>query len=58
MVTKIRAGMDRNEFGIGLIEYIQTDLICKRTDEYNPKYNECIWSEISWSFVVFIDPQM
>lgn len=42
MVTKIRAGMDRNEFGVGLIEYIQTDLICKRTAEYDPKYSECI----------------
>ena len=34
--------MDRNEFGVGLIEYIQTDLICKRTAEYDPKYSECI----------------
>ena len=38
-----------DKFGWGLIEYARTGLICKRTAKYEPKSNECICSEITFS---------
>ena len=60
---EIRARRDRNKFGGGLIEYVRKGLICKRTDKYEPKSNECICSEITFSkkkWVIFsiYRPQM
>ena len=52
----IRARMGRNKFGGGLIEYVRKGLICKRIVKYEPKYSECICSEITFSkkkWVVF-----
>ena len=46
---EIRARKDRNKFGRGLIEYVRKGLICKRTAKYEPKSNECICSEITFS---------
>ena len=46
---EIRARRDRNKFGGGLIEYVRKGLICKRTNKYEPKSNECICSEITFS---------
>ena len=60
---EIRAGRDRNKFRGGLIEYVRKGLICKRTSKYEPKSNECICSEITFSkksgsFSVSRDHQM
>ena len=46
---EIRARRDRNKFGGGLIEYVRKCLICKRTNKYGLKSNECIRSEITFS---------
>ena len=46
---KIRARRDRNKFGGGLIEYVRKGLLCKRTNKYEPKSNECTCSEIIFS---------
>ena len=45
----IRAIKDRNKFRGGLIEYVRKGLICKRTNKCEPKSNECIFSEITFS---------
>ena len=46
---EIRARRDRNKFGGCLIEYVQKNLICKRIAKYDPKFNECMCSEITFS---------
>ena len=46
---EIRARRDRNKFGGRLIEYVRKSLICKRIVKYEPKFNECICSEITFS---------
>ena len=46
---EIRARRDRNKFGGGLIQYVRKGLICKRTAKFDPKFNECICSEITFS---------
>ena len=46
---EIRARRDRNKFGGGLLEYLRNGLICKRTAKSEPKSNECICSEITFS---------
>ena len=54
---EIRARRYSNKFGGGLIEYVRKGLICKRTNKYEPKSNECICSEITFSkkkWVIFI----
>ena len=60
---EIRARRKRKKFGRGLIEYVRKGLICKRTAKYEPKSNECICSEITFSkkkWVIFsiYRPQM
>ena len=46
---EIRARRDSNKFRGGLIEYVRKGLICKRTNKYEPKSNERICSEITFS---------
>ena len=46
---EIWARGDRNKFRGGLIEYARKDLFCKRVAKYEPKFNECICSEINFS---------
>ena len=41
--------INSNKFGGGFIEYVRKGLICKRTNKYEPKSNECICSEITFS---------
>ena len=43
----IRARRDRDKFGGGLIEFVRRGLICKRLRDYEPKYSECLCSELS-----------
>ena len=60
---EIRARRDINKFGGGIIEYNRKGLICKRTNKYERKFNECICSGITFSkkkwviFSIYI-PQM
>ena len=46
---EIRARRDRNKFGGGLIEYVRKGLICKKVVKYEPKFNRCICSEMTFS---------
>ena len=46
---EIRARRDRNKFGESLIEYLRRGMICKRTAKWEPKFNECICSENTFS---------
>ena len=61
---EIRARRYRNKFGGALIEYDRKGLICKRVAKYEPKFNECICSQITFSkkkwviFSIYRPPQM
>ena len=46
---EIRARRDRDKFGGGLIEFVQRGLICKRLRDYEPKYSECLCSELTFT---------
>ena len=43
---EIRARRDRDKYGGGLIEFGRRGLICKRLRDYEPKYSECLCSEL------------
>ena len=46
---EIRARRDRDKYGRGLIEFVRRRLICKRLRDYEPKYNECLCSELTFT---------
>ena len=46
---EIRGRRDRNKFGGGLIEFVRRGLICKRLRDYEPKYSECLCSELTFT---------
>ena len=46
---EIRARRDRDKFGGGLIEFVRRGLICKRSRDYEPKYSECLCSELTFT---------
>ena len=46
---EIRARRDRNKFGGGLVEFVRRGLICKRLRDYEPKYSECLCSELTFT---------
>ena len=57
---EIRARHDRDKFGGGLIEFVRRDLICKRSRDYEPKYSECLCSELTFTnkkWICFSPPE-
>lgn len=46
---EIRARRDEDKYGEGLIEFVQGRLICTRVGECNPKYSECLCSELTFT---------
>ena len=59
---EIRARRDRNKFVGSLSEYVRKGLTCNRTAKYEPKSNECVCSEITFSnkksiiFIIYRPP--
>ena len=60
---EIRARRDRDKCGGGLIEFARRGLICKRWRDYEPKYSECLCSELTFTnkkwiyFNIYILPE-
>ena len=46
---EIRARRDRDKYGGGLIEFVRRGLTCKRLRDYEPKYSECLCSELTFT---------
>ena len=46
---EIRASRDRDKYGGGLTEFVRRGLIYKRLREYEPKHNECLCSELTFT---------
>ena len=46
---EIRARRDRDKYGEGLTEFVRRGFICKRLREYEPKHNECLCSELTFT---------
>ena len=39
----------RDKYGGGLTEFVRRGFICKRLREYEPKHNECLCSELTFT---------
>ena len=46
---EIRTRRDRGKYGGGLIEFVRRGHTCKRLRDYDPKYSECLCSELTFT---------